>query len=74
MMPPRPPLGPMMEALKSVSLLIADVSLLDTYEDTRTLHVTYQSREKNLTDEDIRPVHEKLIKTASDMFSANIKA
>jgi len=73
-MPPRTAIGPMMEALKSVSLLIADVSLLDTYEDTRTLHVTYQSREKNLTDEDIRPVHEKLIKTASDMFSANIKA
>jgi len=72
--PPKTAIGPMMEAIKSVGPLISDVSLLDTYEDTRTLHVTFQSREKNLTDEDVKPVREKLIGLASDVFGATIKA
>ena len=72
--PPKIAVGPIMEALKSANPLITDISLLDTYENTRTLHVTYQSREKNLTDDDVRPIREKLIKVASDTFGASIKA
>ena len=70
---PKTAIGPMMETLKSADPLVSDVSLLDTYEDTRTFHVTYQSREKNLTDENIRPIRAKLIKIASDTFGASIK-
>lgn len=72
--PPKTQIGLMIEALRSAHRLIADVSLLDTYEDTRTFHIAYQSREKNLTDKDIKPAREKLIKIASDSFGANIKA
>lgn len=71
--PPKTAIGPMIAALKSADPLVSDVSLLDTYEDTRTFHITYQSREKNLTDEDIRPIHTKLIKIAGDTFGASIK-
>lgn len=72
--PSKTQIGPLMDALKSSDPLIVDVSLLDTYEDTRTLHVTYQSRERNLTDKDIYPVREKLISVAQEKFGANLKA
>lgn len=70
---PKTPVGNLIESLKSVDLLIVDVSLIATYKNTRTLHVTYQSKEKNLTDDDIRPVREKIIKKASDIFHAELK-
>ena len=71
--PPKTAIGPMMDALKSTHPLVSDVSLLDTYEDTQTYHITYLSRDKNLTDEDVRPVREKLMKTVYEKFGATIK-
>lgn len=70
---PKTPVGNLINALKSVDPLIAEVSLLDVYEDARTFHVTFLSRENNLTDDDIRPIREKIINKASDAFHATIK-
>ncbi|MBI3577571.1 phenylalanine--tRNA ligase subunit beta [Candidatus Gottesmanbacteria bacterium] len=70
---PNTHIGPMIDALKTIDPLVVDVSLLDSYENIRTLHVTYLSPEKNLTTEDIRPIREKLLKVAQEKFNANLK-
>ena len=72
-LPSQTPVGPMMAALKSAHPLVSDVTLLDQYETTRTFHITYQSPEKNLTAEELRPVREKLITLARTRFDAYLK-
>lgn len=72
-LPPRTPVGPMISALKSAHSLVTDITVLDRYETTTTLHITYLSLEKNLTTEDIRPVREKLIALAQAKFNAQLK-
>ena len=71
--PPETPIGPLIETLKKVDPLVADVTLLDSYENVRTLHVTYLSPEKNLTTEDLRPIREKILKVAEEKFNALLK-
>ncbi len=71
--PPNTNIGPIIDALKIVDPLVSDVTLLDSYGDTRTLHVTYLSTEKSLTTEDIRPIREKLLKIASEKFNTKLK-
>ena len=66
-------IGPMIDAMKKVDQLIVDVSLLDSFENTRTFHVTYQSNSKNLTTEDIRPIREKLIGLVEHKFAGTLK-
>lgn len=66
--------GDLMEAIAKQSPLIADVSLLDKYQDTRTFHVIYQSDEKNLTDKEVGEIREKILKHLEDKFSAKLKA
>lgn len=66
-------IGPLIEALKKAHPLVSDVSLLDVHESTRTLHVTYLDRNKNLTNEDIVPIREKLIALAEEKFSLTLK-
>jgi phenylalanyl-tRNA synthetase beta chain len=66
--------GDLLSTLKSLDPLISDVSLLDSFENTRTLHVTYLSTEKNLTSEDVRPVREKILAKALKDFGASLKS
>ena len=53
--------------------LISDVTL-DSFENTRTLHVAYLSPLKNLTSEDTRPVREKILAKALSDFGAKLKS
>lgn len=72
-LPPRTPVGSILNAFKTAHPLVADVTILDQYETTTTFHITYLSPEKNLTTEDIRPVREKLIAMAERQFGATLK-
>lgn len=65
--------GDLMEAIKKQSPLIADVSLFDKYQETRTFHVVYQSSEKNLTDKEVGEIREKILKSLQDKFAAKLK-
>lgn len=56
--------------IKKASILVADVSLLDTYEDKKTFRITYQSPEKNLTANDIKEIREKIIHNLKTDLSA----
>lgn len=73
-LPEKTPIGTVMEAVKAVDPLVADVTLLDSHGDTQTLHVTYLSPMKNLTSDDIRPIREKIIRIAQSRFGALLKS
>jgi phenylalanyl-tRNA synthetase beta chain len=47
--------------IQSQSNLITNVSLKDSYKDSRTFHINYQDPEKNLTNEEVSRVREKII-------------
>ena len=55
------------------SSLIADVSLLDQFEDSRTFHIIYQSKDGNLTMDEVKIIREKLLKKLSEKLSAKLK-
>lgn len=67
------PTGDLMETIAKQSELIAEVSLLDKYQETRTFHVVYQSYEKNLTDKEVGEIREKILKTLATKFNAQLK-
>jgi phenylalanyl-tRNA synthetase beta chain len=66
-------IGPMMNDIKNLDSLIYDVTLLDQYQNTKTLHITYQSALKNLTGEDIRPIREKILQLVDSKYQATLK-
>lgn len=65
--------GDIIKEIKKQSPLIVAVDLLDQYENTRTFHIVYQHREKNLTGEEIREIRGKLLRTLSEKFEAEFK-
>lgn len=71
--PERFTVAPLMRALETGDPLVRRVTLLDTHEHTRTLHIEYQDPENNLTTERIVPVREKLIRLAEKQFGVTLK-
>ncbi len=60
------------EFIKGQNRLIAEVNLLDTYENKKTFRIKYQDPTKNLTKEDVTPIREKLYNSLITKFSAKI--
>ncbi|MBI5613565.1 phenylalanine--tRNA ligase subunit beta [Candidatus Gottesmanbacteria bacterium] len=71
---PKTLVGELIRKLKNADPLISNITLLDSFENTRTLHVTYLSLEKNLTSEDVKPVRAKILSTALKDFGATLKS
>src|SRR3989344_4069697 len=65
--------GDLINEIKNQSSLIHIVSLLDQYEETRTFHIVYQHRERNLTTDDVSKIREKILKTLGEKFKARLK-
>jgi len=65
--------GPIMDAIKTANPLIQNVTLLDTYKNTRTFHITYLDPKRNLTNENIVPIREKIATLMEEKFGATIK-
>lgn len=59
--------------IQKESNLITDVSLADTFQNSRTFHIVYQHTEKNLTNEDIAPIRKRIIASLQETFKAVIK-
>lgn len=66
-------IGDIITAIKKHSSLIKEVSLLDTYRTIKTFHIVYQHSEKNLTNEEVSRIREKLINTLDRKFNIKIK-
>ncbi len=60
------------QEIEKQSPLIVSVTLLDRYLAKRTFHLTYRSRSKTLTSEDVTPVREKLIKHLKSTFEVKV--
>jgi|GEM_PF-128709 len=65
--------GDIITLIKKQSPLITSVTLLDKYEDTRTFHIVYQSYEKNLTNEEVSKIREKILKSLKEKLQVTIK-
>lgn len=59
--------------IKNQSPLIMDVSLLDQFENSRTFHIIYQDKNKNLTGEEVSKIREKILKSLKEKFNASLK-
>ena len=68
------PTANVLETIQKTDKLIAQASLLDRYKDSRTFHILYQHSEKNLTNEEVAEVREKIIKAVKDKHGAKLKS
>jgi len=60
------------ETIKSVSALITSVDLIDEYENKMTFRISYQDKTKNLSNEDIVPIREKMEKILKEKLHAKV--
>ncbi len=63
----------LIEEIKNQSSLIVDVSLLDQFEDSKTFHIIYQDKNKNLTGEEVKKIREVILKVLKEKFGAVLK-
>lgn len=61
------------DEIKKQSSLIVDVSLLDRFENSRTFHIIYQDRNKNLTGEEVSKIRSKILKHLKEKFNTKLK-
>lgn len=66
--------GEMMEEIKKVSRLVVRLELLDSFKNTRTFRITYQSPKKTLTDKEVEKVRKKIISKLTKNFNTKVKS
>ena len=66
-------IGDLINTIKAQSVLIAQVSVLDKYRGTRTFHIVYQSKERNLKAEEVGEIRKKILKALKDKHNARLK-
>lgn len=59
--------------IKAQGKLIVDVTLKDSFQDSRTFHIVYQDPDKNLTNEEVAKIRNKIITALSNKFKASFK-
>jgi len=59
--------------IKTQSPLISNVSLLDQFDNSRTFHIIYQHKERNLTMDEVSKIREKILKKLKEKFNAELK-
>lgn len=60
------------DTISKQSTLIRNVELIDTYEDKKTFRITYQDLRRNLTNEDVTDIRNKVIKELQKELKAKI--
>jgi len=66
-------IGEVMKAIKTTSLIIQNVELIDSYENTRTFRITYQDAKKTLTDKEVEKIRKKIIETLKNKLELKFK-
>lgn len=66
-------IGDIIKTIKSVSPLVSQVSLLDVFENTKTFHIVYQHQQKNLTNNEVSKIRQKIVTRLKQMFGAVLK-
>lgn len=65
--------GEIVDAIKSTSKLVRDVGLIDVHGDSKTLRLTYQDLDKNLTDSDAAEIRTKILKNLKEKLAVKPK-
>jgi phenylalanyl-tRNA synthetase beta chain len=60
------------DTILNVSPLIVSAELIDEYENKMTFRISYQDKTKNLSNEDVAPIRERLEKTIKEKLHAKI--
>jgi len=68
------PIEDIIELIKSTSLIIETVDLVDSFKENFTLRISYQDEKKTLTDKEVKKVREKIIKNLRDKLKIKIKS
>ena len=63
----------LIKEIKAIDNKIVDVYLLDIYQDSKTLRITYQDPQKNLTNEEVKEIRKKLYISLQNKFPVKIK-
>jgi len=63
----------LINSIYSQSALIINVSLKDLYKDSRTFHINYQDPGKNLTNEEVSKIREKITVSLKKAFNASVR-
>jgi phenylalanyl-tRNA synthetase beta chain len=66
-------IGDIITLIRKQSILVVEVSLLDTFKDTRTFHIVYQNKQKNLTNEDVGKIRKKIISALLSNLQVKLK-
>jgi len=72
--PPKVEVEKVIQLIKQSSPIIQIVELVDFYKNTRTFRITYQSYEKNLNDEEVKKIREKIINSVKEKFKIQLKS
>ncbi len=67
------PTGKIIKEIQNQSPLIVRVDLLDVFESSRTFHIIYQHKERNLTNEEVSKIREKILVALKKAFKIKIK-
>jgi len=65
--------GEVLQSIKAIDSLIKGVDLIDTFDKTKTLRITYQHPERSLTDKEVKSVREKIVNLVGKKFGGNLK-
>ena len=65
--------GDLISQIKKQSPIIANVSLLDQFEKTRTFHIVYQHEDRNLTTDEVSKIRSKILQSLKEKFGAKLK-
>ncbi len=65
--------GSIIKEMQKQSPLIREVTLLDRFHASRTFHIIYQDKEKNLTNEEVKVIREQIISAIAKKFKASLK-
>lgn len=60
------------DTILNVSPIIVSATLIDEYENKMTFRISYQDKTKNLSNEDVAPIREKLESTLKEKLHAKI--
>ena len=71
--PPQTFVGPVLEEIQKISPLIASVKIIDSYANTKTFRLVFQSREKNLEEKELSPIREKILTHLKNKFKITLK-
>ncbi len=65
--------GDIIKEIRKLSKLISSVSLLDRFADTRTFHVVYQDSTGNLTNEEVKNIHNTILQSLNKKWGIKEK-